>query len=202
MALKTFNGRVLTRSGLPSCTCCDAEVNFDIVFGPQGDCDCGTVQCFNAATNPSPATVNAGGTTYTNAAPGSDVLLLNANTIFLQAPTELPNGTFGYETNLVSSPSLMRLSGTVGGDFYFTNRRLATTYPVPPDIPNVVNFIPNAGEVPCGICAVPRNGPRPIDFIFVLYPTMFVFITPLSFLACFPWLRLNLTRIGSYAPPP
>lgn len=203
VSLKTFNGRILTRNGLPSCTCCDADVDFDIVFGPQGDCDCGTVQCFNAATNPSPSTVTVGGTIYTNTSAGTDLLELGSNAINLQAPVQQPDGSFVFETNLVSSPSVMRLSGSVGGDFYYTNRRLgaSTTYPVPPEIPNVTNLVPNAGEFSCGVCAGPRNGPHPVDFTFVLYPTMFFYITPISYLACFPWIRLNLTRIGTYTAP-
>jgi hypothetical protein len=198
MAVRTQGGRVLTKGGKISCQCCTIDIPLEFNFGPQGECNCGTVECYNVINKPSPASLTVNGTVYTNELPNSDRVQLRR--INIQSPIIDGNGFFLGYNNIVTSPKVMRLFGTVGGDIAITNRRLATTYPVPPNVEDVNGVIPQNGEFPCGVCSTPRNGPHAVSYLFVLYPTMFFYINPVSFLECFPWFRLKLEIVGDAAP--
>jgi hypothetical protein len=196
--IRSQNGRVLTKAGKVSCQCCTIDIALTFDFGPQGVCDCTTVECYDAVANPSPATLTVGGVTYTNEQPFTDRVRLPRITI--QGPIVGGSGLFLGYNNIVTSPKVMRLFGTVGGDIAITNRRLGTTYPVPDSVSDVSFFIPQEGQFPCGVCPTPRNGPHSVDYMFVLYPTMFLHLNAVSFLNCFPWFRLQL-QVVSDAPP-
>lgn len=198
MALvRTQNGRVLTKNGKVSCECCTIDIALQYDFGPQGECDCETVTCYNV-DNPSPASLTVGGVEYTNETPNSETARLSPITI--QGPIFNASGFIIGYNNIVSSPKIMRLTGTVGGDIAITNRRLGTTYPVPPSVADMVYVIPQDGEFPCGTCSTPRNGPHAVSYLFVLYPTMFCYINPVSYFECFPWFRLQLEVVSDLPP--
>lgn len=198
MAIRTQNGRVLTKAGKVSCQCCTIDIPLEYNFGSQGECDCNTVECYDAATNPSPASFTVGGVEYPNEVPGTDRVRLSRITI--QGPIIDGNGFFIGYNNIVTSPKIMRLSGTVGGDIAYTNRRLGTTYPVPPSVADVNLQILQDGEFPCGVCPTPRNGPHAVNYLFVLYPTMFLTLNPVTFFNCFPWFRLQLEVVSDLPP--
>lgn len=211
-AIRTSNGVVLLKDKKVSCGCCEEEIEIggEIEFGDFGECDCDTVLCYNATTNPSPATMTVGSTTYTNETPGTNrfspiVSNFSGASVWIQYPMIVAGnepGTTIYQgySNIVTSPTIIRLTGNVGGDIAINSRRLIEPRTWPTEI-EVNNVVPQEGEFPCGNCSVPRNGVHPVDFTFVLYPNMFFYISLFSYLECFPWIRLRLRSVGPYTPP-
>lgn len=200
MAIRTQNGRVLLKNRRVSCECCEENsINIGVNFGEIGeDCDCEVAPCFTV-TNPSPAQITVDGIEYKNTTPGSEKITLAG--VLVQFPVFVNDAFLGFN-NIVSSPTLIGITGTVGGDIAVTVRRFGSkSIGVPAEIPDVLAQIPQEGMFPCGVCPVPRNGPHQVDAVFVLYPNMFFFVEPVSFLECFPWMRLNVQSIGPFTPP-
>lgn len=203
------NGRVLTRNGRVLCECCDLD--FTASFGDFGQCDCATVLCYDAITKPSPATRTIGGITYTNRTPNTNKFdlggaLASNNSVRINYPivTQTGGGSFvisGWQ-NFTANPSIVRLTGAVGGDIeLWMIADVGSPYPSGWNSSNALfGVIPHEGQYPCGTCDVPRNGPHPINYTFILYPNTYAWIAPVSYLDCFPWLRLRLTRVRSLAP--
>ena len=222
--VRTSNGNVLLKNGKVTCQCCIPEEE-DLLEGPDGFgypldfvepgiCDCSTIPCYREPNNLSPATVVAGGITWTNRTPGTvrftpdipSAAVGGASGFYIQYPQLIstPPGTtyVGYR-NVVSEPTIVRLAGSVGGDIQM-NIRALTEPQTWDDGLNLTNFVPQEGEFPCGApasCPIQRNGPHQVDYIIVLYPNMFFYIEPFSYIQCFPYLNLRLTIVGPYTPP-
>lgn len=106
----------------------------------------------------------------------------------------------------------MQLSGTVGGDVIIRGQTIGANPPQwdegsPPEATNFT-FIPQEGEFPCGACG--KNGPHAFAGQFVMYPYTIYTVSIVTYqqgvpgtgvLACSPWLRATLERIGPYTPP-
>lgn len=212
-AIRTQGGSVLLRGGKASCACCEDVITIgDINFGDTGNCDCETVQCYNTTTNPSPPSVTSGGIIYSNATTGTDRFVIN--TLYLQGPIyqnfDTTQPIVAWQ-NYVTQPSVMLLTGSVGGDIAIEQLltfgggafALENGVTFPSDwnaVYRMVDVIPHEGEYPCGVCDTDRNGPHSINFAFVLWPYTYFRIRPLSYLECFPWYRLTLRRTGPLPP--
>ena len=103
MAIRTQNGRVLTKAGKVSCQCCTIDIPLEYNFGPQGECDCNTIECYDAATNPSPASFTVGGVEYPNEVPGTDRVRLPRITIQGPITVEKSLPLAGPRLSIISS---------------------------------------------------------------------------------------------------
>jgi hypothetical protein len=161
----------------------------------------------------SPASVTIGGITYPNDKPNSNVFQLGADNFPDSYSTILQGAIFGPSpetgqivfqgwNNIVNEPSVVRLTGQVGGDIAIWHLQLLTNNygPTFNDEWGISGLIPNEGEFPCGYCEVPRNGSHNIDVMFTIFPNTYVWINALSYLTCFPWFSLRLRRVGPAAP--
>jgi hypothetical protein len=213
MAIRTkSNGRVITRNGRVSCSCCEFVIG-DFEFGDVGECDCDTVVCYNADTNPSPASLTVGSGTYTNFTPNTDRFTVGnyftPSAVVQGAIFGGTNNVIGWN-NVVSEPSIVEISGAVGGDVaishYAAQGSEAFGGTFPDDFEEVYqffDFVPEFGLHPCGVCeAGDRNGPHNlVPVTFAMWPFTWVTIYPLSFFPCFPWFRLNFRVVSSFTPP-
>jgi len=225
--IKLQNGNVVLQDGKVSCECCDIDINADYAFANPEDCDCETAVCYSS-TNPPPYELNIAGTVYENRAPiingaqqrfqvgrqigryidGGSLFAITGGT----GPYRLPNGANTYSgwVNVVSSPAVVRITGNIGGDMEIWHVRFDNTINgiVPYEYPlnwennfELRGVVPDEGEYPCGVCSTPRNGPRPVDYSFVLWPFTWFSINLISYLECAPWAQLRLQRVGPYTPP-
>lgn len=208
-SVRTKNGSALLKNGSVSCVCCDIELG--LAFGEIGVCDCDTVVCFDSQTNPSPPSLTIGSGTFFNETPGTGVFQLPI--VYHQAATIVDDSIVGW-VNLVSGPSVVQLTGSVGGDvkiWQLTGPGSAgewNGYQLPQDI--LDNFeseyringsIPDEGEWPCGTCDQLRNGPHVINAVFVLLPNTYFGIQPITYFNCFPNYRLTLRVVSAFTPP-
>lgn len=211
MAIATQGGLPILKDGILSCSCCDGSIVLgDVNFGNQGSCNCDEVLCYNATTNPSPATLVTEFGTYTNQTPNSNRVTIGRLTIQpagrIQGPIFVNDTIVGWN-NFVSEPSIVRVSGTVGGDIelshYIFEGSEAFGFEFPANFEAEYEFtqiLIGEGEYPCGICDTPRNGPHPISHTFVMFPYTYVEVNAVSFLQCFPWFRLTIQRLGPLPP--
>lgn len=231
--VRTKNGKVLLINGKVNCECCVPEEEdllagdgLAIDFLEAGTCNCDTVACYRGPSNLSPATVVAGGITWTNRTPGTvrftpdipSAAVGGASGFYLQYPRFVVSNSgaieyIGYR-NLVSQPTLTRLTGSIGGDIQLNIRALVEPQTWDSTL-NLDNFVPQEGEFPCGrpeTCPIIRNGPHQVDYLIILFPNMFFYIEPFSYVTCFPYFNLRLRRVDyvsddisgaqCYPPPP
>lgn len=191
-------------------------LGYQIDFLQPGTCDCATAQCYRGPNNLglSPQSIIAAGVEWTNRTPGTvrftpdipSAAVGGASGFYIQYPRLINTGTgtayVGYR-NVVDEPTIVRLIGAVGGDIQINIRALGEPQTWDSSL-NMTNFVPQEGEFPCGrldSCPIPRNGPHNLDFVFALYPNMFFYLEPFSYIRCFPYLNLRLRRVGPYTAP-
>ncbi len=210
MAISLNQGAIAIKDGLISCPCCiETDFNvFDIVVGPIGECDCETSGPPEPGQNPdaavcyaetingipallSPPSLTINGLTYTNQTPNTERFTLAP--IFLQGPIFDQLGNITGFQNRVSEPTIVNIFGSVGGDVAISDR-------APAGLPSGVDYVPDEGEFPCGICDTPRNGPHAVNINAVLYPNVLFYFVPFTYIRCFPNLRLRVTVLGPVAP--
>lgn len=216
MAIVIHQGAVAVKEGRITCSCCeedDIELGADVNFGETGNCDCETVVCFNADTNPSPANMTIGGLVYPNADPNTDHFVFV--TQLLQGPTTIfvPGSPVAINAwrNYFSQPSIVRLTGQVGGDIALEQllgpgsaaiaAQNGISFPANwNSVYRMTNLIPQDGQFPCGVCDTPRNGPHNVDYVFALWPYTYFRIKPWTYFDCAPHYSLRLRRLGPLAP--
>lgn len=205
-ALRTQNGRILTRNGAAACACCDEAgegevISFGFNLGTVGNCNCDGLICFDPddfltpdadefvfdSTNP--PTYQSPNPYYPYANPGPEA--------FVQIPWSFTNTPGPGWKNIVSEPSLMRISGTVGGDIRIVvNKFVVNSDPTFP----VIDEIIDEGEAPCGTCFTPRNGIHSISYTFPLKPQVILAFDLRTYTICTPYFRGTISRLGPLAP--
>jgi hypothetical protein len=211
----TQNGAVLLKGGRASCTCCDElplEDGLEIKFLEAQACDCDTVTCYRGPNYLSPASVFASGIAWSNRTPTTtrftpdipSASVGGLSGLFIQYPIlEQVGGQVVYRgyRNVVRTPTIVRLTGQIGGDIEVDIRALGEPQTWDNGL-NLDNFVPQEGEFPCGspdTCLIPRNGPHNIDYLIALYPNMFFYLQPFSYLRCFPFINLRLRAVRPVA---
>jgi hypothetical protein len=218
-AVKTVGGAVLLKDGAASCTCCDDDsgnlLDIDINIGETGDCQCAypagegnpeiVRPCYSVLL-PAPFTVTINGQSVTNVY--SPFALWGGRSV-VQIPWDLTTTPAIGWKSIVTEPTIMQLSGTVGGDVVIRGQRITGTsrYQGSPPEATTFQFIPQESEFPCGECG--KNGPHAFAGQFVMYPFTIYTLDILAYLpqvpgtsipACAPWLRARLNAIAPFAP--
>lgn len=197
-SIVTQNGVVLLKDGLPSCTCCEESLDLDS-FGflsPEA-CDCFTAICYSEN---SPSTVTlSGGAPLTNLTPNTNRVTLDGplaqGPIFEFNPTTNSFVVVGF-SNIVNEPSVMRITGIVGGGLTVRNQDSS------PDFNFQEELVPSTDDdYGCGACDPQRLGAFPVNFQFVLRPNSTLFTFPFSEIECLPYFQLQVRKISSYTPP-
>jgi len=197
MPVRTQSGRVLIKSGRVSCTCCEESLDLDSFgFLSAGVCDCSTAICYNGN---SPALVTlSGGVNLTNRTP-------NTNRVTLLGPIPHgpvfqanPDGSFQIVSyvNIVNEPSVMRITGIVGGGLTVRNQDVLPQFSFQEELVPATD-----DDYGCGACDPPRLGAFPVNFQFVLRPNSTLFTFPFSEIDCLPYFQLQVRKISSYTPP-
>lgn len=199
MTIKTRNGLPLYLNGNISCECCEDEtIQLNFAINSPEDCDCPSKRCFNPDDPEAPSaspTYTQGGSVLSN--PFYPYANFIAG-VYLQIPNSIANPALPGWTNIVSSPSVMRISGSIGGDIrIIVNETTVTPDPTFPQI----NTIIDEGEAPCGTCFTPRNGPHNINYTFPLKPDVILYFDLRSYVQCGGYINCEISRVGPYTPP-
>lgn len=187
VAVRTQNGgKVVLKDGRVSCECCgDGEFSEDI---NSGDIETG-------AGGPSSCQC----TTDPNATTGQcvDGYLPRGYRYF-----QIRYAVSGW-VNIVSSPKVMNLYGSVVGDVKIY--RYCPHDAGDPEAPSVIlpflNEIIDEGAFPCGDCVPAKNGLHIIDYTFLLAPNHYLLFDFLIGFNCPFYARLRLKSVGPYTPP-